>query len=945
MKHIKKLFMLALVLCMALTVLPMSAAAETVTESTGWVEGYVSADGYMTDSIEIDRDCIMRVYFETTFEYPWVYVVGSSGRIEADSFNLTYDNGDSGEYPYGCIARFNLEPGRYSVAFTTSSIYSGGGYARMAISLTYEAHTHDYAYTEDFGPTCSRRGYIEYSCSCGDSYKEYYGEKLPHTEATSAEVPATCLATGTTAGVYCTVCKTTISGRETIPKTDHVYVNNVCTYCGRMIGICGDDLEWALETNGKLTITGSGDMYDYEVNNGPWYALRDKIKTLTLSEGITTVGDYAFQSLNFSEISIPYSLTAIGESAFRDCKKLSWINAMNVKTFGSSAFAGCSAAEGAVLLSLELTEIPSYLFADCTNLKAVNTYSDIVTIGENAFKNCSSLQTLTIPDSVTTLPKELFSGCTALTKVTLPKDLSAIPAGFFSGCTALAKISIPAGVTSLGEYAFSGCTALTDLFLPDAVASIGRQAFSGCTGITKMTIVGDAPTIGAGAFENMTATIHYNDAASGWVDVVTQGYGGSVSWSAEHTFTSVKTQHTCTERGYTTHTCICGYQYVDSYVEPSHLGTGELCHVCKKGGTCGKNLIWNYDEATKTLTVSGTGYMKDYEGTSSNHAPWSSLFSGYTVILEEGVKSIGDYAFEGERLDKCSIPASVMTIGDHAFADAMLKEITIPESVTRILDYAFAGSRVKEVAIHSDLLYYGGAYLLKNCRYLEKATIDCPYTFDYMFYGCENLTEVILSEKVKTIRAGTFYKCDGLTEIALPNSVTSIEGELFNGATDSHWKEGAFAYCTNLKCITLPESVSYIGDSAFRGSGLTTITIPTSADTVLDAFWGCSKLKTIYFQGDECLPGSDYIMYKYVFKDVTAKAYYPAKYASKWENAIAQYSKNWGGNITWIKYDPCDTHTYGQWEQTEAATCTTVGLEASHCTNCEVMKTRTVATL
>ena len=506
MKHIKKLFMLALVLFMALTVLPMSAAAETVTESTGWVEGYVSADGYMTDSIEIDRDCIMRVYFETTFEYPWVYVVGSSGRIEADSFNLTYDNGDSGEYPYGCIARFNLEPGRYSVAFTTSSIYSGGGYARMAISLTYEAHTHDYAYTEDFGPTCSRRGYIEYSCSCGDSYKEYYGEKLPHTEATSAEVPATCLATGTSAGVYCTVCKTTISGRETIPKTDHVYVNNVCTYCGRIIGTCGDNLEWVLETNGNLIISGSGEMYDYAKNTGPWYSLRDKVKTVKLSNKMTSIGSFAFQNLNISEISIPSSVAAIGEGAFKNCISLQAI------TFPDS-----------------VTALPKDLLSGCTALTKVTLPKDLSAIPAGFFSGCTSLKTVTLPKNITAIPEKLFSNCAALTTVTIPAGVVSIGNNAFSGCTALAKISIPAGVTSLGEYAFSGCTALTDLFLPDAVASIGRQAFSGCTGITKMTIVGDAPAIGAGAFENMTATIHYNDAASGWVDVVTQGYGGSVS--------------------------------------------------------------------------------------------------------------------------------------------------------------------------------------------------------------------------------------------------------------------------------------------------------------------------------------------------------------------------------------------------------------------------------
>lgn len=176
-------------------------------------------------------------------------------------------------------------------------------------------------------------------------------------------------------------------------------------------------------------------------------------------------------------------------------------------------------------------------------------------------------------------------------------------------------------------------------------------------------------------------------------------------------------------------------------------------------GICGENLTWTLD-AAGTLTVSGTGAMKDYNGFPGS-APWySNRDSIKAVVIESGVTSIGEEAF-----NKCSsltgitIPASVTTIGDSAFrlCDS-LTSITIPEGVTTIGDHAF--------------------------------------------YRCSRLISITIPEGVTAIGSSAFSGCNSLTSITIPESVTAIGNSAFDD-------------CSRLISITIPESVTAIGDSAF----------------------------------------------------------------------------------------------------------------------------------
>ncbi len=222
-------------------------------------------------------------------------------------------------------------------------------------------------------------------------------------------------------------------------------------------GTCGENLTWTLDSNGTLSISGSGDMTDYNLSWGirpPW---EDReIIAVIINNGVTSIGNDAFDMCwSLSSVTIPNSVTSIGNSAF------SW----------------------------------------CDSLTSVTIPDSVTSIGAEAFKWCDSLTSVTIGNGVTSIGSEAFAGCTTLISVTIPNSVTSIGSQAFKGCEGLANVIISNGVISIGEKAFEDCTSLTNVIIPESVTSIGVHSFSGCSSLTDVTILGREVSINWGAFE------------------------------------------------------------------------------------------------------------------------------------------------------------------------------------------------------------------------------------------------------------------------------------------------------------------------------------------------------------------------------------------------------------------------------------------------------------
>ena len=270
-------------------------------------------------------------------------------------------------------------------------------------------------------------------------------------------------------------------------------------------------------------------------------------------------------------------------------------------------------------------------------------------------------------------------------------------------------------------------------------------------------------------------------------------------------------------------------------------------------GTCGAegdgdNLTWTlYDDGT--FVISGTGAMADYPD--SNEPWWNIRHSITTVVIEEGVTSIGNAAFyDCKNLASVTMPTSLTRIGKNAFYQCMgLTEINIPDSVTSIGVPAFSScTSLTDINVGAENTCYcseDGVLFNK-----DKTTIICypggkheetyaiPSTVtsirDYAFASCYDIVEVTVLDGVTSIGDYAFANCWELAEMTLPDGVTSIG-------------DYAFADCWELASVNIPDGVTSIGEATFDGcESLTEITIPDSVTSIgLCAFSGCESLESI----------------------------------------------------------------------------------------------------
>jgi BspA type Leucine rich repeat region (6 copies) len=223
---------------------------------------------------------------------------------------------------------------------------------------------------------------------------------------------------------------------------------------------------------------------------------------------VKKVGDdlsaYSFLLANgfVTSITIPNSVTSIGNYAFRDCWAITSITIPNsVTSIGMEAFYNCQRL-ASVTIPSSVTSIGDSAFSYCIGLTSITIPSSVTSIGDSAFRACIVLTSITIPSSVTSIGGGVFSECASLTSITIPNSVTSIGDNAFSYCTGLTSIIIPYKVSSLGQYVFGYCTNLANIrFEPNSsLITIGQRAFESCASLARITIPLSVTSIGDRAF-------------------------------------------------------------------------------------------------------------------------------------------------------------------------------------------------------------------------------------------------------------------------------------------------------------------------------------------------------------------------------------------------------------------------------------------------------------
>ena len=549
-----------------------------------------------------------------------------------------------------------------------------------------------------------------------------------------------------------------------------------------------------------------------------------KQTTLTIPEGIASIGTYAFEGCERLEsVNIPESITSIGQGAFDECENLEiaeyggtlaqWCaldgggyltisaksmilageNNMDLKAqktlkipesvayIGHHTFLGCYKNLKSVAIPASVTSIGGYAFGFCKNIEAnysgtltqwcvlngggwlTSVAKSVILVGENNV-DLKKQTTLTIPENVTIIGDHAFSGCKSLVDVKIPESITKIGNSAFAYCESLASIVIPKNVTSIGDYAFGDCKNLASVAIPEGVTSIGEYAFTACKSLASVAIPEGVTSISNGMFDGCKKLKSVELPAS-----ITSI--GVYAFSGCKKLVNVKIPESVTEIG---------------------------------------NSAFAYCESLASIAI------------------------------PEGVTSIGEYTFrECKRLASATIPASITCISENMFDKCKsLASVTISDGIARIGELAFA-----------------------DCESIESVEIPASITSIgfFAFYGCKSLKSVNYGgtkeqwKQIQIVRLGTSSKfvvhcTDGdIIEVGdLMGNVSKdlkVEGTVVTGIE----KESK----DKIERIVIPEGITAIGEYAFMWCDkLKEITIPRSVKNIGEgAFCWCTSLETVRYDG------------------------------------------------------------------------------------------------
>ena len=617
------------------------------------------------------------------------------------------------------------------------------------------------------------------------------------------------------------------------------------------VGWCGDNVVWSFDSETSiLTVSGTGDMFDYINEPAPWRSIRLSIKEVQIEDGVTSIGkDAFFDCTNLVNVKISNNVTDIGENAFRLCEKLASIEIPDsAKNIGNGAFYGCDEL-ASIKIGTGVANIGEQVFDYCYKLnnisvKETNQYYSSDTFGVlfNKEKTVlikypvgSFITEYTIPDSVTYIVKRAFADCCYLSSIEILDGLSNISDSAFERCTSLESIKISNSVENIGDNAFSACKNLLSIKIPDSVTSIGYQAFDNCDKLTNIEIGSSVASIANSAFthcDNLTS-VKFSDSV---ISI------GDSAFSMCYNLASVQFGNSVTiigDRAFSYCQKITSLEISDSMVsigEKAFYSCDELASI-KIGrgvtnigeqafGYCWKLKSISVDENNKIYSSDKDGVLLNKDKTVIIQYPTGNNRTKYTI--SNGVTSIGDYAFAyAGKLKSVEISDSVTAIGERAFTVSGIDSVVIPAKVKSIGSCVFSGCNyLKNISVSGDNPNYS------NDEYGVLFNKDKTLLLQYP--KGNSRTEYLIPDSVVSIDDGSFSECYNLQSVEIGDNVTNIGNS-------------AFSLCYNLVNVKIGDSVVSIGESAFNScEKIISLEIPDSVMNIGDrAFYDCEGLSSV----------------------------------------------------------------------------------------------------
>lgn len=700
----------------------------------------------------------------------------------------------------------------------------------------------------------------------------------------------------------------------------------------------------------------------------------NSIDTLVISEGVETIGNYAFQ-YNYSSlksITLPNSLRSIGDQAFYYCygfKNL--VIPEGVQSIGSYAFYYCYGMQRVELPST-LQSIGAYAFRETNGLTTV--ISKILTpfeISENVF--CASqteeynsetqqyeytytpcTATLCVPEGTMDaykaiagwtmfadilegeLKEQVVDGLRysyvegkgtatvigrddeTIRNLTIPSSVSIdgasytikiIGAGSFQECrldtlvisegieaignyafrnnySYLKSVTLPSSLRSIGEEAFHYCYGLKSIVIPQGVETIGERAFFNCEALQRVELPNSLTSIGRDAFgsiDNLSAVISRIQTP---LDIDPTIF--SISWSSRWNSETQKYEYyNITPSNATLYVpdgTKAAYQAIEGWTVFADIIEGEL-----KEATVG-DFNYTYIEGKGIATITGRANqnMKNITIPGSvtigglNYTVKTIAASAFqscsidTLVISEGVETIGNYAFQNNYsyLKSVTLPSSLRSIGTYAFYDCYgIKELVLPTGLEKIGDHAFYYcSGLQKVELPSTLTSIG-ENAFQNCGSLNTVLSHVQMPFDihgnvfaagwtWDYSGGEERQVFTPCDATLYVPTGTksaYEAIEGWTMFAnifegepIEAKIDSLNYLLIKGSNVANVIAGDYSALTK---VVIPGSVSYdgikyrvvsIAPSAFNNTSLRTVVIGSGVETIgKQAFQSCYSLTSV----------------------------------------------------------------------------------------------------